>query len=113
MSNNSSATVVNENPMVDPSKRNIFTKNGNIVQMVPDGVILSTGSSSVTLLKDGSIAVNAPNGITVSAGKKLVINGKTVMMEAGTMITLSDAKGADVKITKSQIQLKAKEIFEN
>lgn len=112
-SSNSSAPVVTENPMSDPNKRNIFTKDGNVVQMIPDGVILSSGTSSISILKDGSITLIAPNGISVSAGKKLVINGKTVTMEAGNLISLTGAKGADIKIRKDNITIKAKEIFEN
>lgn len=102
-----------QNPMDDPSKRNIFTQDGNVVQMVPEGVILSSGKASISLLKSGEVTIEAPKGIAISAGKKLNINGEKVTLEAGTMLELTDDAGADVKIMKSGIKLHAKEIFEN
>lgn len=102
-----------EDPMDDPSKRNIFTKDGNVVQMVPSGVLLSAGKSSISLLKSGQVNFNAPAGINISAGKQLCISGQNVTLEAGTQIELKDQKGAEVKILKKAINIKAKEIYEN
>lgn len=102
-----------EDPMDDPGKRNIFTKDGCVVQMVPEGVILSAGKASISLLKSGEVTFEAPNGLYLNAGKKLDLNGQTVTMEATRQIELKNAKGADVKIMKPQIRINAKEIFEN
>ena len=102
-----------EDPMDDPSKRNIFTKDGNVVQMVSSGVHLLAGNSSISLLKSGQVNFNAPAGITISAGKQLYVNGQNVTLEAGTLIELKDKKGAEVKILKKAINVKAKEIYEN
>lgn len=102
-----------EDPMDDPSKRNIFTKDGNVVQMVPSGVILSAGKSSISLLKSGQVNFNAPAGINISAGKQLCVSGQNVTLEAGIQIELKDLKGAEVKILKRAINIKAKEIYEN
>lgn len=102
-----------QNPMDDPSKRNIFTQDGNVVQMVPEGVILSSGKASISLMKSGDVTIDAPKGISISAGKKLNINGEKVTLEAGTMMELANDAGGDVKIMKSGIKFHAQEIFEN
>ena len=102
-----------EDPMDDPSKRNIFTKDGNVVQMVPSGVILSAGKSSIHMLKSGLVNFYAPAGLKISAGKQLSISGQNVTLEAGTQIKLKDQKGAEVTILKSAINVKGKEIYEN
>lgn len=106
-------TEKSEDPMDDPSKRNIFTKDGNVVQMVPEGVLLTAGDSSIVMYKTGNINFIAPKGITINAGKQLSVNGKNITLEAGTLIELKDNAGADVKILKKSIYLKAKEIYEN
>lgn len=106
-------TEKSEDPMDDPSKRNIFTKDGNVVQMVPEGVLLKAGDSSIVMYKTGNINFIAPKGITINAGKQLSVNGKNITLEAGTLIELKDNAGADVKILKKSISLKAKEIYEN
>lgn len=102
-----------EDPMDDPSKRNIFTKDGNVVQMVPTGVFLTAGKSSVSLLKNGYVNFTAPLGITVNAGKQLNISAETVILEAKSQIRLKDKAGAEVTILKRNINLNAKEIYEN
>ncbi len=102
-----------EDPMDDPSKRNIFTKDGNILQMVPDGVLMTAGKSSIAMFKTGNINFIAPAGITISAGKQISVSGKNVTLEAGTMIMLKDDAGASVGVYKKAINLKAKEIYEN
>lgn len=102
-----------ENPMDDPKKRNIFTKDGNKVQMVPSGVLLSAGKSSITLLKSGKVMFNAPMGITINAGKQLSVSGENVTLEAGTAIELKGSKGSNVRIIKKNINIHAKEIYEN
>ncbi|MCH5263637.1 MAG: hypothetical protein J1F42_12045 [Lachnospiraceae bacterium] len=102
-----------ENPMDDPKKRNIFTKDGNKVQMVPSGVLLSAGKSSITLLKSGKVMFNAPMGITINAGKQLSVSGENVTLEAGTAIELKGSKGSTVRIIKKNINIHAKEIYEN
>lgn len=102
-----------EDPMDDPEKRNIFTQDGNVVQMVPSGVFLSAGNSSISLLKNGYVNFTAPKGITVNAGKQLNVSAETVTLEAGNLIDLKDEAGAEVKILKSSISLKAQEIYEN
>lgn len=102
-----------ENPMDDPTKRNIFTKDGNVVQMVPEGVLLTAGKSSVSLFKSGNINFTAPAGITINPGKQLSVNGKKIAITAGTTLEIKDEAGADVKLLKECIFLKAKEIYEN
>ena len=102
-----------ENPMDDPSKRNIFTKDGCVVQMVPTGVILSAGKASITMKKSGDVIFNAPQGISIYAGEKLTINGRKITMQSGTMVELKDDAGANIRMTKNDIKLRAKEIFEN
>lgn len=102
-----------ENPMDDPSKRNIFTKDGNVLQMVPDGVLMTAGKSSIAMFKTGNINFIAPAGITISAGKQISVSGKNITLEAGTMIQLKDDAGASVGVYKKAINLKAKEIYEN
>ncbi|MBD5393438.1 MAG: hypothetical protein HDR71_04045 [Lachnospiraceae bacterium] len=102
-----------ENPMDDPSKRNIFTKDGNVVQMVPEGVFLTAGKSSISLYKNGKVIFDAPLGVNVNAGKQLSVSGEEVTLEAGNMIVLKDTAGAEVKILKKIINLTAKEIYEN
>lgn len=102
-----------QDPMEDPSKRNIFTQDGCIVQMVPTGVILSAGKSSITLKKSGEVIFDAPQGISIFAGEKLTVNGLRISMGAGNMIELKDDAGSDVKITKTSIKLHGQEIFEN
>jgi len=102
-----------EDPMDDPSKRNIFTKDGNVVQMVPSGVILSAGGASVTMYKTGNINFIAPAGITINAGKQLSINGERINLSAGTVLELKNNAGSDIKMLPQSISLKAKEIYEN
>ena len=102
-----------EDPMDDPSKRNIFTKDGNVVQMVPSGVILSAGEASVTMYKTGNINFIAPAGITINAGKQLSINGERINLSAGTVLELKNNAGSDIKMLPQSISLKAKEIYEN
>lgn len=102
-----------EDPMDDPSKRNIFTKDGNVVQLVPEGVLLTAGKSSIALLKNGNVNFTAPAGISISAGKQLSVSGKNITLEAGTMIQLKDYAGAEVKVLKNDVYLKAQEIYEN
>lgn len=102
-----------EDPMDDPSKRNIFTKDGNVVQMVPSGVILSAGEASITMYKTGNINFIAPAGITINAGKQLNINGERIALSAGTVLELKNNAGSDIKMLPQSISLKAKEIYEN
>lgn len=102
-----------ENPMDDPSKRNIFTKDGNMVQMVPEGVFLSAGEAKILMYKNGNINFIAPGGITINAGKQLSINGKNITLKGGKIVELKDNAGSDVKISEKAITLKAKEIYEN
>ena len=102
-----------EDPMDDPSKRNIFTKDGNVVQMVPSGVILSAGEASITMYKTGNINFIAPAGITINAGKQLSINGERITLSAGTVLELKNNAGSDIKMLPQSISLKAKEIYEN
>ncbi len=102
-----------EDPMDDPSKRNIFTQDGCVVQLVPAGVILTAGDSSLMLKKTGEIVMNAPLGISVYAGKKLTMTARKVTVKAGSLIELKDEAGADVAIRKQHIKMHGKEIFEN
>ena len=102
-----------EDPMDDPSKRNIFTQDGCVVQLVPAGVILTAGKSSLMLKKTGEIVMDAPLGISVYAGKKLSMTARKVTVKAGTLIELKDESGADVAIRKQHIKMHGKEIFEN
>lgn len=105
--------AVREDPMGDPGKRNIFTKDGCIVQMVPEGVLLASGQSSVTLGKDGTVVFHAPQGICIHAGKHLSINGRNVTMEAGTMVEIKNGKKAYMNMQKTQTKLHGQEIYEN
>lgn len=102
-----------ENPMDDPTKRNIFTQDGCIVQMVPTGVILSAGKSSISLKKTGEIIFDAPMGISIYAGESLNMEGMKLSMEAGTMMEFKNEAGADIRIAKTNIRLHGKEIYEN
>lgn len=102
-----------EDPMGDPSKRNIFTQDGCVVQLVPSGVILTAGTSSLMLKKSGEIIMDAPLGISVYAGKKLSMTAQKVTVKAGTLIELKDESGADIAIRKQHIKMHGKEIFEN
>lgn len=102
-----------EDPMGDPRKRNIFTQDGCVVQLVPSGVILTAGTSSLMLKKSGEIIMDAPLGISVYAGKKLSMTAQKVTVKAGTLIELKDESGADVAIRKQHIKMHGKEIFEN
>ena len=102
-----------EDPMDDPSKRNIFTKDGNVIQLVPAGVIMKTGLSSLSLYKNGRVDFNAPRGITINAGKSLSINGQNINFEAGTIFKIQNKKGAEVKVEEKEIRLNGKEIYEN
>lgn len=102
-----------EDPMDDPSKRNIFTQDGCVVQLVPAGVILTAGDSSLMLKKTGEIVMDAPLGISVYAGKKLSMAARKVTVKAGSLIELKDESGADVTVRKQHIKLHGKEIFEN
>lgn len=102
-----------EDPMDDPSKRNIFTQDGCVVQLVPAGVILTAGKSSLMLKKTGEIVMDAPLGISVYAGKKLSMTARKVTVKAGSLIELKDESGADIAIRKQHIKMHGKEIFEN
>lgn len=107
------ADIEKEDPMDDPSKRNIFTQDGCVVQLVPAGVILTAGKSSLMLKKSGEIVMDAPLGISVYAGKKLSMMARKVTVKAGSLIELKDESGADVAIRKQHIKMHGKEIFEN
>ncbi len=102
-----------EDPMDDPSKRNIFTQDGCVVQLVPAGVILTAGKSSLMLKKNGEIVMDAPVGISVYAGEKLTMTAQKITVKAGSLIELKDESGADVAIRKQHIKLHGQEIFEN
>lgn len=102
-----------ENPMDDPSKRNIFTQDGCVVQMVPAGVILTAGKSSLMLKKNGEIVMDAPMGISVCAGEKLTMTARKITAKAGTFIELKDESGADITIRKQHIKMHGQEIYEN
>lgn len=102
-----------EDPMDDPSKRNIFTKDGNVIQLVPSGVIMKTGLSSLSLYKNGRVDFNAPKGITINAGNSISINGQNINFEAGTIFKIQNKKGAEIKVTEKEIRLYGKEIYEN
>lgn len=102
-----------ENPMDDPSKRNIFTQDGNIVQMTKEGVILSSGTASLSLLKTGNIVFNAPGGFYISTVERLTVRGENITMKASRMMEQKNSKGADVKTMRTNITMKANEIFEN
>lgn len=102
-----------ENPMDDPSKRNIFTQDGCVVQMVPEGVILTAGNSALMLKKTGEIVMDAPLGISVYAGKKLTMTARKVTMKAGSFIELKNESGADIAVRKQHIKMHGQEIYEN
>lgn len=102
-----------EDPMDDPSKRNIFTQDGCVVQMVPTGVILTAGKSSLMLKKSGEIVMDAPTGISVYAGEKLTMTARKITVKAGSFIEIKDESGADVAIRKQHIKMHGQEIFEN
>lgn len=102
-----------EDPMDDPSKRNIFTQDGCVVQMVPEGVILTAGNSALMLKKTGEIVMDAPLGISVYAGKKLTMTARKVTMKAGSFIELKNESGADVAVRKQHIKMHGQEIYEN
>ena len=102
-----------ENPMDDPEKRNIFTQDGNMVQLVPAGVLLTAGASKVSLYKNGKIVFKAPAGITINAGKQVYVSGRNITLEAKTMIRIDHEKDTEIKIMKAGISLKAEEIYEN
>ena len=102
-----------ENPMDDPSKRNIFTQDGCVVQMVPAGVILTAGKSSLMLKKNGEIVMDAPMGISVCAGEKLTMTARKITAKAGSFIELKDESGADITIRKQHIKMHGQEIYEN
>ena len=102
-----------EDPMDDPSKRNIFTQDGCVVQLVPAGVILTAGKSSLMLKKSGEIVMDAPVGISVYAGEKLTMTARKITVKAGSFIELKDESGADVAIRKQHIKMHGQEIFEN
>ena len=102
-----------EDPMDDPSKRNIFTQDGCVVQMVPQGVILTAGNSTLMLKKTGEIVMDAPQGISVYAGKKLTMSARKITVKAGSFIELKDESGADIAIRKQHIKMHGQEIYEN
>lgn len=102
-----------EDPMDDPSKRNIFTQDGCVVQLVPAGVILTAGKSSLMLKKSGEIVMDAPTGISVYAGEKLTMTARKITVKAGSFIEIKDESGADVAIRKQHIKMHGQEIFEN
>lgn len=102
-----------EDPMDDPSKRNIFTQDGCVVQLVPAGVILTAGKSSLMLKKSGEIVMDAPTGISVYAGEKLTMTARKITVKAGSFIEIKDESGADVAVRKQHIKMHGQEIFEN
>lgn len=102
-----------EDPMDDPTKRNIFTQDGCVVQLVPAGVILTAGKSSLMLKKSGEIVMDAPTGISVYAGEKLTMTARKITVKAGSFIEIKDESGADVAVRKQHIKMHGQEIFEN
>lgn len=99
--------------MDDPSKRNIFTQDGCVVQLVPAGVILSAGKSTLMLKKSGEVVMDAPQGVSVYAGKKLTMTGRKITMQAGTFMEIKNESGSDISVRKQHIKLHGKEIYEN
>lgn len=100
-------------PMDDPENRNIFTPDGCAVQIVPAGVILTAGDSTLMLKKTGEIVLDAPTGISIYAGKKLTMTARKITVNAGSFIEIKDEAGADVAIRKQHIKLHGQEIYEN
>ncbi|MCM1124779.1 MAG: phage late control D family protein [Eubacterium sp.] len=102
-----------ENPMDDPSKRNIFTQDGCVVQMVPAGVILTAGKSTLMLKKTGEIVMDAPTGISVYAGEKMTMTARKITVKAKSFVEIKNESGADIAIRKQQIKMHGQEIYEN
>lgn len=102
-----------ENPMDDPEKRNIFTQDGNIVQLIPSGVFLTAGQARVALYKSGKIVFKGPNGITINAGNQVYVSGANITLEAKNIIKIDHEQGAEINMMKLGMGLKAKEIHEN
>lgn len=102
-----------EDPMDDPSKRNIFTQDGCVVQMVPAGVILTAGKSSLMIKKTGEIVMDAPLGISVYAGEKLTMTARKVTVKAKSFMEIKNESGADIAIRKQYIKMHGQEIYEN
>ncbi len=102
-----------EHPMDDPEKRNIFTQDGCIVQLVPEGVILSAGQSTLMLKKSGEVVMDAPGGISFYAGNKLTVSANTMNLGAATLISIKNKAGSDITVRKQEIKLHGKEIYEN
>lgn len=103
-----------ENPMDDPSKRNIFTQDGCIVQMVKQGVILSAGKSTLMLKKSGEVVMDAPQGISIYAGKKVTVTGdNTITIKAGKFMEIINEAGSDIAIRRNEIKLHGQRIYEN
>ncbi len=109
----STASSKKENPMDDPGKRNIFTKDGCVVQLTPQGVNLTAGSAGIFLKKSGALVLDAPAGITLSAGKKIVMNGVMISMRDAGKIKLQNGKGAMIDMMKREIRMSAMEIHQN
>lgn len=102
-----------ENPMDDPSKRNIFTQDGCVVQMVPAGVILTAGKSTLMLKKTGEIVMDAPTGISVYAGEKMTMTARKITVKAKSFMEIKNESGADIAIRRQQIKMHGQEIYEN
>ena len=102
-----------EDPMDDPDKRNIFTKDGCVVQMVPAGVILTAGKSSLMIKKTGEIVMDAPLGISVYAGEKLTMTARKITVKAKSFMEIKNESGADIAIRKQYIKMHGQEIYEN
>lgn len=102
-----------EDPMDDPTKRNIFTKDGCTVRLNQVGVILTAGKSTLIIKKSGEIYMSAPMGVSICVGEKLTITAGLMLLRAGKSINIKDESGADIDIMDSQIKMHGQEIFEN
>lgn len=102
-----------EDPMDDPDKRNIFTQDGCVVQMVSDGVILHAGESELMLKKTGEIVMRAPKGISVYAGEKLTMTANKITVNSNSIMGIKNDFEANVSIGTQFIIMHGKEIFEN
>ena len=108
-------TLSNQTGSMDPAVKHISTAQGNTVTFCAGGANISVkgGTGRVNLGSGGDLSITAAESISIYAGSKITFDGNEIVTSADEKIDMAADPGASIKMSTSQIDLKASKIYQN
>ena len=108
-------TLSNQTGSMDPAVKHISTAQGNTVTFCAGGANISVkgGTGTVNLGSGGDLSITAAESISIYAGSKITFDGNEIVTSADEKIDMAADPGASIKMSTSQIDLKASMIYQN